>query len=72
MSSFRLDDHSPIPLSEAAAYSGFTAEYLRQLAKSGKLRAEKIGRNWATTRQAVDDYKRIGLKRGRKPKKEVD
>jgi excisionase family DNA binding protein len=72
MGSSKLGDHGLIPLSEAAAYGGFTAEYVRQLAKSGKLRADKIGRNWMTTKKAVDDYKRTKPKRGRKSKQGVD
>jgi excisionase family DNA binding protein len=45
-----------ISLSEAAKISGLSHDHLRRLAGSGDIWAEKIGRNWATTEQAVRDY----------------
>lgn len=57
-----------ISLAEAAAYARLDAEYLRQLAASGRLQATKVGRNWVTTERAVDAYLAGRLPRGRKPR----
>lgn len=45
-----------IPLCEASRHSGYTPEYLNSLARQGKLRAKKIGRNWYTTLVWLDDF----------------
>lgn len=45
-----------IPLGMAARYAGVTPEHLNLLARTGKLPARKIGRNWFTTRQWLDGY----------------
>lgn len=37
-----------IPLSEASKLTGYTPEHLNLLSRKGKLKAEKIGRNWYT------------------------
>ena len=52
-----------ISLSEAAELSGFTTRHLRYLAVNGELWAKKLGRNWFTTTEAVQEY----LARDRKP-----
>jgi excisionase family DNA binding protein len=57
----RLDDL--IPLSEAAKLSGLSPDHLRRLIREGDLWGKKIGRNWVTTKQAIDEY----LARNRKP-----
>jgi hypothetical protein len=46
-----------INLKEAADSSGFSVSYLRDIATSGRLRAKKIGRDWLTTRAAVEHYR---------------
>ena len=58
-----------ISLSEAAAISGFTLKHLGLLARTGKLRARKIGRNWVTTREALEEYLRDSYQRSRDPYK---
>lgn len=54
-------------LQEASERYGLGADYLRQLALKGRLKAWKIGRNWVTTPAAVEDYiasrKKIGAYR---------
>ncbi len=35
---------------------GYSQEYLSLLARQGKIDAHKEGRNWLTTKQAIDDY----------------
>ncbi len=42
-----------ISISEAAKYTPYSAEYLSLRARTGHLKATKIGRNWLTTREAV-------------------
>lgn len=46
-----------ISLAEAAKLSGFSLRYLQDIAKRGRLRAKKIGRDWLTTVAAVEKYK---------------
>jgi hypothetical protein len=46
-----------ISLAEAAEKSGFSIELLRAVAKKGRLKAKKVGRNWFTTMEAVAEYK---------------
>ena len=46
-----------ISLSDAARYSGcYSQEYLSLRARQGKLKATKIGRNWITTKEWLDEY----------------
>jgi Fic family protein len=52
----RNADEDWISLSEAAAGTRFSQEYLSLLARTGRLEAVKHGRNWVTTRRAVRDY----------------
>ncbi|HLC44344.1 MAG TPA: hypothetical protein VJK50_00650, partial [Patescibacteria group bacterium] len=42
-----------ISLSNASKYTGYHSDYLSYLARTGKLQAQKIGRNWVTTRHAL-------------------
>jgi hypothetical protein len=45
-----------ITLAEAAKNSPYSQEYLSLLARRGKLFSKKIGRNWYTTREAIQNY----------------
>lgn len=45
-----------MPLSEAADLSGYTPEYLNLLSRKGKLKSVKIGRNWYTKKQWLDQF----------------
>ncbi len=45
-----------LPLREAAELTPYSQEYLSLLARTGKLEAIKRGRNWVTTRQALERY----------------
>jgi Fic family protein len=45
-----------ISLQEAAQLCGYGIEYLCYLARTGKLQAIKIWRNWMTTREEILDY----------------
>ncbi len=58
-----------ISLAEAAALSGLSASHLRHLAEAGKLKAQKIARNWVTTELAVAEYLRNEELRSKNPYK---
>src|SRR5690606_27509919 len=45
-----------ISLADAAKKTGYHQDYLGQLARGGKLEAQKIGRNWVTTQAALDKF----------------
>jgi Fic family protein len=47
-----------IPLREAAKGTPYSQEYLSLLARKGRLEAIKRGRDWHTTRRAVDAYRK--------------
>ena len=64
-----LENTALISLSEAAAISGLSMKHLGLLARRGDLQARKIGRNWVTTRAAVEDYLRDVAKRRNDPYK---
>lgn len=51
-----------ITLAEATKYCDYSQAYLGKLAKNGKIDAHKDGRNWVTTKKAIEDY----LKKHRK------
>ena len=53
-----------ISLPEAAELYGFTPEYLNQLARRGRLQAQKVGDRWITTPQDVENYITSRQKRG--------
>ena len=64
-------DEKYLPLSEAAKYTPYSAEYLSLRARQGKLKAIKIGKIWVTKKEWVEEYLRKyrGVKEaGRKPK----
>ncbi|GAB4456250.1 MAG: Fic family protein [Anaerolineae bacterium] len=46
-----------LPLREAAVGTPYSQEYLSLLARKGRLEAIKRGRNWYTTRRAVETYR---------------
>lgn len=45
-----------LPLAEIAPSTPFSTKYLNLLVRQGKLEAYKKGRNWLTSKKAVDDY----------------
>jgi hypothetical protein len=49
-------DPGYIKLSKAAEFSPYSQEYLSLLARKGKIHAQKFGRNWYTTKKAINDY----------------
>lgn len=47
-----------IPLREAAEESPYSSQYLRKLATQGKIEAMKKGRNWYTSKKAIEEYRK--------------
>jgi len=45
-----------IPLTALASQTGYSADYLRQLAQNGRLRALREGRLWLSSKAWLDDY----------------
>jgi excisionase family DNA binding protein len=45
-----------ISLQQASQLCDLSADHLRRLAEQGKLHSRKIGRNWVTTNEAVEEY----------------
>ena len=61
-----------ITLQEAAELSGLSYSHLRLLARKGTIWATRLGHEWLTTQQAINDYLAQDRKRGRKPRKSTD
>ena len=64
----RLDDLISLP--EASQLCGLTQQHLALLIRKGELWGKKLGHNWITTRQAIDQYKALEHKPGPKRKKQ--
>ncbi len=58
------NDYRLISLSDAASIYGFSADYLRNLAQKQRLKSQKIGGIWLTTRADVKEYIESRQKRG--------
>lgn len=50
------DKENLITLGQAVKYCNYSQAYLGKLAKNGKIDAHKDGRNWVTTKKAIQDY----------------
>jgi len=61
-----------ISLREAVELSGLSASYLRLLVSRGDIWGIKLGRNWVTTAQAVEEFLSRDRRRGPKLKKPRD
>ncbi len=59
-----------ITTAEAVTLSGYHVEHLRELARDGKIKAQKWGREWQISRASLLTYLRkseeLGAKRGPK------
>jgi hypothetical protein len=62
----RLDDL--ISLRDASRLSGLSPGHLRLLVSQGVMWGRKVGRNWLTTAQAINEYLGQHHKPGPKPK----
>jgi excisionase family DNA binding protein len=58
-----------LSLREAAASSGISASHLRLLARTGRIKAQKLGRDWFTTEAAVLAYLADERQRSKDPLK---
>jgi Fic family protein len=47
-----------LSLAELSKYCNYSSAYLKKLALSNKLEAVKKGRNWYSSKKAVEDYKK--------------
>ena len=56
-----------ITVSEAAARTGYTERHITRLLRQGKIAGKKLGRDWLTTTEAVEVYRRTDPRPGRKP-----
>lgn len=56
-----------ISVQEAAAYTGYTVQHIRYLLREGKVKGRRFGRDWFTTREALDEYLATDPKPGPKP-----
>jgi hypothetical protein len=57
-----------VSLREVSELSGLSAGHLRLLVRRGKLWGVKLGRNWVTTTQAIEEYLAQDRRPGPKPK----
>ena len=48
-----------VPLQEATKYCNYSQEYLALRARQGKLKATKIGRNWVTKKEWLEEYLKV-------------
>jgi hypothetical protein len=55
-----------ITTAEAVRVSGYIVEYIRGLARSGKVKAQKWGRDWQISKSSLLAYKRQMKKTGEK------
>ena len=56
-------------MAEAGELAGLSVSHMRYLARNGKLESRKIGRDWVTTRDAVERYGKDEEARSRNPYK---
>jgi len=56
-------------VTEASRFSGFTPDFIRKLIRKGEIDGVKIGRNFLTTREAVQKYLDKERRPGPKPRK---
>ena len=52
---------------EAAEYSGYSQSHICYLLRKGKLKGRQFGRDWFTTKEALDEYLATNPKPGPKP-----
>ena len=64
-----MDESRYISLGEAAVRYGLSHPQLRLLARTGKLKAFKIGKTWVTTPEAVAAYLKDPVLRSKDPLK---
>jgi len=63
-------DERFLSLKEAAALSGLSHSHLRLLARTGKIQARRLGRDWFTTELAVAAYLESQVSHGKQASSE--
>ena len=53
-----------ITIEEAVAFSGYTEQYIRRLARKGRIGAVKFGHFWMVHRQSLKKYMRHAKREG--------
>ena len=53
---YKKDRRKYLTLAEASQLCRYSAKYLNLLVRQGKLEAYKEGRNWMTTKEAIEKY----------------
>lgn len=57
-----------ISVNQAAEYTGYTPSHIRLLLRTDQIKGRKFGRDWFTTKQALDEYLATNPKPGPAPK----
>jgi excisionase family DNA binding protein len=60
----KIDPQELITISEAARRFGLSPQYLRDIARTGRLKARKMGRDWLTTPADMEAYIRSRTRKG--------
>lgn len=60
-----------ISMKEAAEYTGYTPRHIRRLLRDGLVKGQRLGRDWFTTKQALDEYLATNPRPGPEPKKQI-
>ena len=58
-----------ISVKEAAEHTGYTTRHIRLLLDKKLVKGKKFGRDWFTTKEALDDYRATKPRPGPQPKK---
>jgi excisionase family DNA binding protein len=60
-----------ISVKAAAEYTGYTASHVRYLLRNGLVKGQRFGRDWFTTKKALDEYLATNPRPGPEPKKRI-
>lgn len=52
-------EYKRLTLTEASKFTPYSSDYLRLLARKGRLKAFKIGHRWYTNKKAIDEYLKL-------------
>ncbi len=63
-------DYDLISVVEAADLAKMTPSYIRRMLRTGRIEGVKMGTDWFTTREAIQDFLASDRKMGRPPKKD--
>jgi len=54
-----MQKHNFLTTAMVAEKFGFTADYIRRLIASGKIKAEKLGHDWIVSKKDIQHIKRL-------------